>query len=189
MQKALGQERMLGMDVRPEAMGASDSSLFEAMEEAVARDPAAAEARRRTAERALLSAALRGRRGPWIAPMVASQLVLLRRLSRMKGQVAEDLSVALLHLRAAALAALAAPVEPILPTFAFFTEARKLSTERPVLAGVNLDVRPGETIALVGRSGAGKTTFCNLVARLYDPTSGQILLDGRDLRDIRVDQF
>jgi ATP-binding cassette subfamily B protein/subfamily B ATP-binding cassette protein MsbA len=62
-------------------------------------------------------------------------------------------------------------------------------TERLVLADINLEVRAGETIALVGRSGAGKTTFCNLVARFYDPTSGQILLDGRDLRDIQVDSY
>ncbi|MBC8352486.1 MAG: ABC transporter ATP-binding protein [Planctomycetes bacterium] len=63
------------------------------------------------------------------------------------------------------------------------------NTERLVLSGMNLDVRGGETIALVGRSGTGKTTFCNLVARFYDPTSGQIQLDGRDLRDIRVDSY
>ncbi|MEX0819865.1 MAG: ABC transporter ATP-binding protein [Pirellulaceae bacterium] len=63
------------------------------------------------------------------------------------------------------------------------------NTSRLVLSDVNLEVRPGETIALVGRSGAGKSTFCNLVARFYDPTSGQILLDGRDLRDIQVDSY
>ena len=63
------------------------------------------------------------------------------------------------------------------------------TTERLVLADVNLEVHPGETIALVGRSGAGKTTFCNLVARFYDPTSGQILLDGHGLCDIQVDSY
>ena len=52
-----------------------------------------------------------------------------------------------------------------------------------------LDVEPGETIALVGPSGAGKTTLCNLVARFYDPTSGRILLDGRDLREIDVESY
>lgn len=53
----------------------------------------------------------------------------------------------------------------------------------------SLDVEPGETIALVGPSGAGKTTLCNLVARFYDPTSGRILLDGRDLRQIDVESY
>ena len=58
-----------------------------------------------------------------------------------------------------------------------------------VLHDINLNVRPGEMIALVGPSGAGKTTLCNLVARFYDPTSGQVLLDGRDLRDITADSY
>ena len=57
------------------------------------------------------------------------------------------------------------------------------------LRDVSLDVLPGETIALVGPSGAGKTTLCNLVARFYDPTSGRILLDGSDLRDLDVETY
>lgn len=59
----------------------------------------------------------------------------------------------------------------------------------PVLRNINLDVRPGEMIALVGPSGAGKTTLCNLVARFYDPTGGAVLLDGVDVRDISVDSY
>ncbi|HEY8669184.1 MAG TPA: ABC transporter ATP-binding protein, partial [Tepidisphaeraceae bacterium] len=58
-----------------------------------------------------------------------------------------------------------------------------------VLHGVNLDVHPGEMIALVGPSGAGKTTLCNLVARFYDPTAGSVALDGVDLRDITVESY
>jgi ATP-binding cassette subfamily B protein/subfamily B ATP-binding cassette protein MsbA len=57
------------------------------------------------------------------------------------------------------------------------------------LENISLDVEPGETIALVGPSGSGKTTLCNLVGRFYDPTSGRILLDGRDLTDIDVENY
>jgi ATP-binding cassette subfamily B protein/subfamily B ATP-binding cassette protein MsbA len=59
----------------------------------------------------------------------------------------------------------------------------------PVLKHINLDVQPGEMIALVGPSGAGKTTLCNLIARFYDPTDGAIKLDGVDLRDITAGSY
>jgi ATP-binding cassette subfamily B protein/subfamily B ATP-binding cassette protein MsbA len=59
----------------------------------------------------------------------------------------------------------------------------------PVLHEISLDVRPGEMIALVGPSGAGKTTLCNLVARFYDPSQGAVMLDGVDLRDITADSY
>jgi ATP-binding cassette subfamily B protein len=54
----------------------------------------------------------------------------------------------------------------------------------PVLRDISLTVRAGETVAIVGHTGSGKTTLVNLVARLYDPTEGRVLLDGRDLREI-----
>lgn len=58
--------------------------------------------------------------------------------------------------------------------------------ERPVLQGLTFDVPPGRRVAIVGATGAGKTTIVNLLARFYDPTAGAILLDGIDLRDYKV---
>ena len=57
------------------------------------------------------------------------------------------------------------------------------------IRGVNLSLRPGERLALVGGNGAGKTTLVKLLARLYDPTEGRILLDGRDLREYDLDSL
>ena len=54
---------------------------------------------------------------------------------------------------------------------------------------VNLKVTASQTVTLVGPSGAGQTTLSNLVARFYDPTSGRVTLDGRDLRDYDVESF
>lgn len=57
---------------------------------------------------------------------------------------------------------------------------------RNVFSGVTLDVRAGETVALVGLSGVGKTTMCSLIPRFYDATGGQVLLDGQDVRDVTL---
>jgi ATP-binding cassette subfamily B protein len=65
-------------------------------------------------------------------------------------------------------------------TFAYQTQdGTKLA-----LDDIDLDVPPGQTVALVGATGAGKSTFAKLVARFYDPTGGRILVDGIDLRDV-----
>ncbi len=56
--------------------------------------------------------------------------------------------------------------------------------ERPVLPDLSLSVPAGQTVALVGTTGAGKTTIAKLIARFYDPTAGSVTLDGIDLRDV-----
>ncbi len=56
---------------------------------------------------------------------------------------------------------------------------------KPVLSDVSLEAKPGQTIALVGPTGAGKTTIVSLLTRFYDPTSGSIRIDGQDIRDVK----
>jgi ATP-binding cassette, subfamily B, bacterial len=59
----------------------------------------------------------------------------------------------------------------------------------PVLHEVDLDIAAGETISLVGPTGAGKSTIAKLVTRFYDPTEGQVAIDGHDLRDVTIDSL
>ena len=70
-------------------------------------------------------------------------------------------------------------------------EFKDVSFEYPddhnqVLHHVNLTIRPGESLALVGPSGGGKTTLCNLIPRFYDVTGGAVLVDGQDVRDVQL---
>jgi ATP-binding cassette subfamily B protein len=62
-------------------------------------------------------------------------------------------------------------------------------TKRPVLDHLNLTLSPGERVALIGQNGEGKTTIVKLMTRLYDPTEGQILLDGVDLREYNIEDL
>jgi subfamily B ATP-binding cassette protein MsbA len=57
---------------------------------------------------------------------------------------------------------------------------------RDVLSDINLEVRPGELLAIVGSSGSGKTTLVHLLPRFFDPTRGQLLIDGHDVRDLTL---
>src|SRR6185295_5388299 len=60
---------------------------------------------------------------------------------------------------------------------------------RAVLSEVSLAARPGEVVAVVGPTGAGKSTLAALIPRLFDPWSGQVTLDGRDLRGLRLSEL
>jgi ATP-binding cassette subfamily B protein len=86
--------------------------------------------------------------------------------------------------------AIAAPADPLplpvpIETGFVFEDVgyRYAGSEHWALRHLNLTLGQGEVLALVGRNGAGKTTIVKLLARLYDPTEGRVLLDGRDLRD------
>ncbi|MCR6687517.1 ABC transporter ATP-binding protein [Pseudoxanthomonas sp.] len=79
---------------------------------------------------------------------------------------------------------------PIAAGFAFENVGfRYPGAEHWALRGLEFELRAGEVLALVGENGAGKTTLVKLLARLYDPDEGRILLDGRDLRDYDLDDL
>lgn len=61
--------------------------------------------------------------------------------------------------------------------------------DEPVLRNLNLEIKAGETVALVGPSGCGKSTIIKLLQRFYDPVNGSITLDGRDTRSLRLGSF
>lgn len=66
---------------------------------------------------------------------------------------------------------------------------RYIGAEREVLSGISFVVEPGETVALLGRTGSGKSTITNLIPRFYDVTGGRVTIDGRDLREITLDSL
>lgn len=81
------------------------------------------------------------------------------------------------------------PVRDLSAGIEFDSVSFAYESDRPVLNDVDLTIAAGETLALVGHSGAGKSTFVDLLPRFMDPTRGRILLDGHDLRDYRLDQL
>jgi len=58
--------------------------------------------------------------------------------------------------------------------------------EKPVLKNISFEAKPGETVALLGPAGSGKSTIIRLISRFYDVTSGRILIDGYDIRDVKM---
>ena len=78
------------------------------------------------------------------------------------------------------------PLPEIIGQVRFEAVSFEYESSLPVLHDVSLTARPGQVVALVGPSGAGKTTLVNLIPRFYDVTEGAILLDGRDIRDIQL---
>jgi ATP-binding cassette subfamily B protein len=83
---------------------------------------------------------------------------------------------------------------PVPPKLTGAVELRNVSfaypgTDRPAVTDLNLKVTPGETVALVGATGAGKSTVVKLIARFYDPTSGQVLVDDVDLREYDPSEY
>lgn len=66
---------------------------------------------------------------------------------------------------------------------------RYFSSGEPVLSDINITAKPGETIALLGSTGSGKTTIINLLPRFYDPSEGTVRIDGHDLRDVTLDSL
>lgn len=68
----------------------------------------------------------------------------------------------------------------------FKNVAFKYSEEKFVLSNINLIINPGETMALVGPSGGGKTTLCQLIPRFYEVTKGEILIDGINIKDVKI---
>jgi ATP-binding cassette subfamily B protein len=78
---------------------------------------------------------------------------------------------------------------PVVEHLRFEEVSFEYNPGRPVVRDFNVDVRGGSVVALVGRSGAGKTTVTDLVARFHDPTAGRILLNGVDLREFRLGTY
>jgi subfamily B ATP-binding cassette protein MsbA len=78
------------------------------------------------------------------------------------------------------------PLPPVKGLIRFENVSFSYNQTSPVLAGIDFEVPPTETVAIVGLSGAGKTTIINLLSRFYEPTSGRILVDGIDIRDVTL---
>jgi ATP-binding cassette, subfamily B, multidrug efflux pump len=83
----------------------------------------------------------------------------------------------------------AVPIDTIKGDISFRNISFRYLEDEPVLEGVSFDIPAGSTAAIVGPTGAGKTTITNLISRFYQTDAGLILLDGKDIRDITIDSL
>jgi len=83
----------------------------------------------------------------------------------------------------------AVALAPVSGRLAFEQVSFAYDARQPVLTGVSFDAEPGELVAIVGPTGAGKTTVMNLLHRFYDPTEGRITVDGTDLRQVTLESW
>jgi len=83
----------------------------------------------------------------------------------------------------------AAAMRPITGDVKFEQVVFEYEKDRPALHGISLDVTAGQSIALVGHTGSGKSTIINLLCRFYDPVSGRVLIDGTDIRSVKIDSL
>ena len=81
------------------------------------------------------------------------------------------------------------PIHSISGEICFDNVSFSYGNEKPSLANINLTIKKGETIALVGSTGSGKTTMVNLLTRFYNPSSGQILINGKDIVSYELESY
>jgi ATP-binding cassette subfamily B protein len=83
----------------------------------------------------------------------------------------------------------ARPAPPFRGEIEFRNATFRYASGAEAIRNLNLKIMPGEKVALIGESGSGKTTLCSLICRFYDPQEGQVLIDGVDIRTVKVDSL